>query len=170
MPARRHSAPGDTPDPDGSGPQTVLARGGAASPGDTAGPDGPDAPQKPRGAGRDASRRTAGARWLAGWTLRRRLIAGLIVLFTLASAAVALTTTIALRNFQLNKLDQQLNTAAHTFSVSLEGSDGSGPLGSSGCPTGGPGNDNPPSTAGQMAERSRPASRTGRSPIHARSR
>jgi two-component system OmpR family sensor kinase len=129
----------------------VLARGGAASPGDTAGPDGADAPQKPRGAGSDASRQTAGPRWLAGWTLRRRLIAGLIVLFTLASAAVALTTTIALRNFQLNQLDQQLYGAAHTFSTGLEGSDGSGPQGSSGCPTGGPGNDNPPSTAGQMA-------------------
>jgi two-component system, OmpR family, sensor kinase len=149
VPARRGtSSPGDTPDADGPGPQDVLARGGAAAPGDTA---VPDAAQKPRGAGAGAPRQTAWARWLAGWTLRRRLIAGLVVLFTLASAAVALTTTIALRNFQLNQLDQQLNAAAHTFSISLEGSDGAGLQGSSGCPGGGPGSDNPPSTAGQMA-------------------
>ena len=94
MPARRGaSSPGDTPDADGPGPQDALARGGAAAPGDTA---APDAAQKPRGASAGASRQTAWARWLAGWTLRRRLIAGLVVLFTLASVAVALITTIAL--------------------------------------------------------------------------
>jgi two-component system, OmpR family, sensor kinase len=109
----------------------------------------PGRPRKPRGPG-GARRRTPLARWLGGWTLRRRLIAGLIVLFTLASAAVAITTTIALRNFQLNQLDEQLAAAAHTFSVSLEGgADGSQPGPSGGCPGASKGDEGPPSTAGQ---------------------
>ena len=111
----------------------------------------PGRPRKSGGPGGGTPRRAPGARWLAGWTLRRRLIAGLIVLFTLASAAVALTTTIALRNFQLNRLDEQLAGAARTFSVSLESPDGSQPRGPSGCSGAGTGDNQPPSTSGQTA-------------------
>ncbi len=65
-------------------------------------------------------------RWLAGRTLRARLIAGLLVLFTVASFGVGLVTTVALSNFLLNKLDQQVNTAGQALSHAIEDSPGSG--------------------------------------------
>jgi two-component system, OmpR family, sensor kinase len=49
--------------------------------------------------------------WLAGRTLRARLIAGLIVLFAVACVGVGLVTTAELSNFLLSRLDQQVNTA-----------------------------------------------------------
>ena len=78
------------------------------------------------------------ARWLAGWTLRRRLIAGLLALFTLAALGVGIATTAALRPFLLNRLDQQLKAAGAALSASNRPSDNQ---------DGGPGPDNgPPGT------------------------
>lgn len=112
--------------------------------------------RRPRGAWR---------RWLAGRTLRARLIAGLLLLLLLACAAVGLTTTIALRGFLVTRLDQQLSSAAQFYSVNLEHSGGPGQGGSpggqpGGCGQGQPGNgapapahdgDQPPSPVGQTA-------------------
>jgi two-component system OmpR family sensor kinase len=53
-------------------------------------------------------------------TLRARLVALLVGLFTLAFLLVALATTLALRGFLLDRLDQQLRAAGNRFSVSLE--------------------------------------------------
>jgi len=66
------------------------------------------------------------ARWLAGWTLRRRLIAGLLALFTLAAAGVGIATTAALRPFLLNRLDQQLTAAGAALSASNTPADNPG--------------------------------------------
>ncbi len=59
-------------------------------------------------------------RWLAGRTLRTRLIAGLLVLFTVASVGVGLATALALRGFLLNRLDQQVITAGGILTDSIE--------------------------------------------------
>ncbi|HKC26531.1 MAG TPA: hypothetical protein VKB75_00840 [Jatrophihabitans sp.] len=53
-------------------------------------------------------------------TLRSKLVALLIALLTVAFLLVALVTTIALRSFLQNRLDQQLHTAADRFAVTLE--------------------------------------------------
>jgi two-component system OmpR family sensor kinase len=53
-------------------------------------------------------------------TLRTKLVALLVALLTVAFLLVALITTIALRSFLQNRLDQQLRTAADRFSVTLE--------------------------------------------------
>jgi two-component system OmpR family sensor kinase len=55
--------------------------------------------------------------WLAGLTLRTRLIAGLIALFTLAGLGVALATPAAMRPYLLDRLDQQLTAAGSAFSA-----------------------------------------------------
>ena len=60
------------------------------------------------------------SRWLAGRTLSARLIAGLLALFLLASLGVGIATTAALSRFLLDRLDQQLNTAAAGLSFSIE--------------------------------------------------
>ncbi len=99
--------------------------------------------------GVDGSRRASGKRWLAGRTLQARLIAGLLVLFTLASVGVGVTTTVAVRNFQLRQLDQQLAAASQTFSIALENSGRAGPPASHGCPGPRAGDEGPPSAAGQ---------------------
>ncbi len=49
--------------------------------------------------------------WLAGRTLRGRLIAGLLALLAVACAAVGLVTYLALRGFLFHGLDQQLGAA-----------------------------------------------------------
>ena len=59
-------------------------------------------------------------RWLAGWTLRARLIAGITALFAVASVGVGLVTTAELSNFLLNRLDQQVNSAGQALSHSIE--------------------------------------------------
>jgi two-component system OmpR family sensor kinase len=57
-------------------------------------------------------RRPGGLRsWLAGRTLRGRLIAGLLALLALAGAFVGLVTYLALRGFLFHQLDQQLSAA-----------------------------------------------------------
>ncbi len=65
--------------------------------------------------------------WLAGRTLRARLIVGLLALFALASIGVGVATTIALRGFLLNQLDQQVLTASSMLSVSIEHAGGQPP-------------------------------------------
>ncbi len=65
--------------------------------------------------------------WFAGWTLRARLIAGLIALFAVASAGVGLVTTAELSTFLLNRLDQQVNSAGLALSHSIEDLPGSAP-------------------------------------------
>jgi len=54
--------------------------------------------------------------WLAGRTLRGRLIAGLLALLAMACAAVGVVTYVALRGSLLGQLDQQLSLASHQYS------------------------------------------------------
>jgi two-component system OmpR family sensor kinase len=54
------------------------------------------------------------------FTLRTKLAALLVGLFTLAFLLVALATTLALRGFLINRLDEQLRDAGNRFSLSLE--------------------------------------------------
>ena len=58
-------------------------------------------------------------RWLAGRTLRSRLIAGLLALLATACAAVGLVTYVALHNSLLNQLDQQLTAASIQYTVCM---------------------------------------------------
>jgi two-component system, OmpR family, sensor kinase len=58
-------------------------------------------------------------RWLAGRTLRSRLIAGLLALLAVACAAVGLVTYVALHNSLLTQLDQQLTTASTRYSFCM---------------------------------------------------
>jgi two-component system OmpR family sensor kinase len=53
-------------------------------------------------------------------TLRGRLIAGLLVLLTVACAVVGLVTTLALHRFLVARLDQQLTAAGTRYAVNLE--------------------------------------------------
>ena len=77
----------------------------------------------------ETSRRAGLRGWLAGRTLRTRLIAGLLVLFALASVGVGFATTIALRDFLLNRLDQQVITAGGILTDSIEHPPNQGPGG-----------------------------------------
>jgi two-component system OmpR family sensor kinase len=54
-------------------------------------------------------------RWLAGRTLRGRLIAGLVALLFVACAAVGVVTYVALRGFLLGQVDSQLAAASSRF-------------------------------------------------------
>jgi two-component system OmpR family sensor kinase len=65
--------------------------------------------------------------WLAGRTLRTRLVAGLLALFIIASIGVALATKAAMQPYLLGRLNQQLAAASNAF------------LGSNRPPDGGPG-------------------------------
>ncbi|WP_412539290.1 HAMP domain-containing sensor histidine kinase [Longispora sp. K20-0274] len=47
------------------------------------------------------------------WSLRARLLAGLVALLAVACLVVGVTTTLALRGFLVNQLDQQLVAAGH---------------------------------------------------------
>ncbi len=84
---------------------------------------------------------------LAGWTLRARLIAGLLVLFTLASVGVGVVTTIAFRDFQIRQLDQQLFGAAQALSANIEQFETHNSA--SGCPRSAARDEGPPLTQGQ---------------------
>jgi two-component system, OmpR family, sensor kinase len=55
--------------------------------------------------------------WLAGRTLRGRLIAGLVVLLAVACAAVGIVTYLSLRGFLLGQLDQNLQAASTRFEM-----------------------------------------------------
>jgi len=58
--------------------------------------------------------------WLAGRTLRTRLIAGVLVLLAVACLVIGITTSITLRNFLVARLDQNLASAGSRLDVSLE--------------------------------------------------
>jgi two-component system OmpR family sensor kinase len=53
-------------------------------------------------------------------TLRARLIAGLLVLLALSCAAVGVATSLAMENFLVGRLDQQLSANGERFAASLE--------------------------------------------------
>ncbi|MEO3867618.1 HAMP domain-containing sensor histidine kinase [Nonomuraea sp. B12E4] len=53
-------------------------------------------------------------------TLRGRLMAGMLVLLALACATIGVVTSIELERFLVDRLDQQLSTAAGRFAVTLE--------------------------------------------------
>jgi two-component system, OmpR family, sensor kinase len=59
--------------------------------------------------------------WLAGRTLRGRLIAGLVALLAVACAAVGIVTYLSLRGYLLNQLDQNLQEASTRFTVCVDG-------------------------------------------------
>jgi two-component system, OmpR family, sensor kinase len=65
-------------------------------------------------------------RWLAGRTLRTRLIAGELVLLALSCMAIAITTNITLNGFLIDRLDQNLASAGSRLDVSLEHPGGPG--------------------------------------------
>jgi two-component system, OmpR family, sensor kinase len=54
-------------------------------------------------------------RWLAGRTLRGRLIAGLVTLLFVACAAIGAVTYLSLHSFLLGQLDDQLGAASNRF-------------------------------------------------------
>jgi two-component system OmpR family sensor kinase len=57
-------------------------------------------------------------------TLRGRLIAGLLVLLTLACAIVGVVTTLVLHTFLVQRLDQELTAAGSRYALNLEHPDG----------------------------------------------
>jgi two-component system, OmpR family, sensor kinase len=65
-------------------------------------------------------------RWLAGRTLRTRLIAGVLVLLALSCLAIGIATNIALNGFLVDRLDQNLASAGSRLDVSLEHPGGPG--------------------------------------------
>jgi two-component system OmpR family sensor kinase len=64
--------------------------------------------------------------WLASRTLRTRLIAGVLVLLAVSCLGIGITTSITLRGFLVNRLDQNLASAGSRFDVSLEHPGGPG--------------------------------------------
>jgi two-component system OmpR family sensor kinase len=71
---------------------------------------------------RHAGRSAGGARrWLAGRTLRGRLIAGLVTLLFVACAAVGVVTYLSLHSFLLGQLDDQLAAASSRYTMCVDG-------------------------------------------------
>jgi len=68
-------------------------------------------------------------RWMAGRTLRGRLIAGLVSLLFVACAAVGVVTYASLHGFLLGQLDSQLAAASTRFTSCVDGPPGSQPPG-----------------------------------------
>jgi two-component system OmpR family sensor kinase len=68
-------------------------------------------------------------RWLAGRTLRARLIAGLVALLFVACAAVGVVTYLGLHGFLLGQLDDQLQAASMRFTACVDGPPGDHPGG-----------------------------------------
>ncbi|GGK68948.1 sensor histidine kinase [Sphaerisporangium melleum] len=64
--------------------------------------------------------RPYGLRPLRSYTLRSRLVAGVLVLLALACAVIGVATSIALQRFMVDRVDQQLATAGGRFAASLE--------------------------------------------------
>jgi two-component system OmpR family sensor kinase len=89
-----------------------------------------------RGAGwRGAGWHRAGLRrWLAGRTLRSRLIAGLVALLAAACACVGLVTYLALRGFLFHQLDEQLSAAKDRYVSCVQSAGGPPPAGAPGGP------------------------------------
>jgi two-component system OmpR family sensor kinase len=67
--------------------------------------------------GRARSLASAPWRWLAGRTLRGRLIAGLLVLLALGCAVVGGVTYVAARHFLLVQLDNQLQSSSQVYAA-----------------------------------------------------
>jgi len=81
--------------------------------------------------GSRAGRQASGLhRWLAGRTLRARLIAGLLALLFVACAAIGAVTYVVLRGSMLGQLDQQLQAASMQFSHCQQGNTDGGDGGS----------------------------------------
>ncbi len=59
--------------------------------------------------------------WLAGRTLRGRLIAGLVALLFAACAAIGVVTYLGLRGFLLGQLDNQLAAASNRYVICMDG-------------------------------------------------
>ncbi|HEV2243014.1 MAG TPA: HAMP domain-containing sensor histidine kinase [Streptosporangiaceae bacterium] len=92
------------------------------------------------------ARRVGGLRrWLAGRTLRGRLIAGLLALLFVACAAVGVVTYLALRGFLLGQLDDQLTAASVLYEGCVNG------------PPGPANNDHPPQGGQGMSPEYNPA-------------
>jgi two-component system OmpR family sensor kinase len=62
-------------------------------------------------------------RWLAGRTLRGRLITGLVALLAVACAVVGIVTYLALRQTLLNQIDRQLTAAGGRYASCMEAND-----------------------------------------------
>jgi len=60
-------------------------------------------------------------RWLAGRTLRGRLIAGLLALLFVACAGVGVVTYVSLRGFLFGQLDDQLRAASSRYAMCVNG-------------------------------------------------
>jgi len=69
--------------------------------------------------GQGAGPASALRRWLAGRTLRGRLVAGLLALLAVACAVVGVTSYVALHDFLLGQLDTQLVAASHRYGECL---------------------------------------------------
>jgi two-component system, OmpR family, sensor kinase len=59
--------------------------------------------------------------WLAGRTLRGRLIAGLVALLAVACAAVGIVTYVSLRGFLVGQLDENLQATSTRFTMCVNG-------------------------------------------------
>jgi two-component system, OmpR family, sensor kinase len=59
--------------------------------------------------------------WLAGRTLRGRLIAGVVSLLAVACAAVGIVTYLSLHGFLLGQLDENLQAASTRFTICVDG-------------------------------------------------
>ena len=99
-------------------------------------------------------------RWLAGRTLRGRLIAGLLMLLALACAVAGGATYLAANRFLLIQLDDQLQASARLYAAACEHHGGFAP---DGVPGGtGPGSPDGAGPAAQAAPA--PAARTAPAP------
>jgi two-component system OmpR family sensor kinase len=88
----------------------------------TTGPGGAAAATGPGGADPSGSRPGGRLRrWLAGRTLRSRLIAGLVALLFAACAAVGFVTYAGLHAFLLDQLDDQLLAASNRYVMCVDG-------------------------------------------------
>jgi len=70
--------------------------------------------------------------WLAGRTLRTRLVAGVLILLAVSCVGIGITTSITLRGFLVARLDQNLTSAGSRLDVSLEHPGGTGDPGAEG--------------------------------------
>jgi len=96
--------------------------------------------------GRRVDRIPARPSWLAGRTLRARLIAGVLLLLLGACAVIGVVTYLAVRDSMVSTVDQQLRSASATYAICIE-SNHQVPTGAQGggqYQPGGDSDDNPP--------------------------
>jgi len=70
--------------------------------------------------------------WLAGRTLRTRLVAGVFVLLAVSCVGIGIATSVTLQSFLVSRLDHELVEAGSRLDVSLEHSDRRGGPGATG--------------------------------------